>query len=93
MWNALEFFRIEALLRSKKVMEVYRRTYKKYTKTNRTTDKLFMDFAVHDGWNVLNGSHHQLISIEPIVIHHLFNCPACVSADLMRVIAGNPKTI
>ncbi len=92
-WNALEFFRIEALLRSKKVMEVYRRTYKKYTKTNRTIDALFLDFAVMDGWNVLNGSHHKLISIEPIGIHHLFYTPDCGIRDLRWVIAGRPKTI
>jgi len=92
-WEALEFFRIEALLRSKKVMEVYRRTYKKDTKTNRTPDNLFMDFAVKDGWNVLNGSHHKLISIEPIGIHHLFYTPDCGIRDLRWVIAGRPKTI
>jgi len=93
MWNALEFFRIEALLRSKKVMEVYRRTYKKYIKTDRTTDKLFIDFAVFDGWNVLNGSHHKLITIEPIGIHQLFYTPDCGIEDLRWGIVEYSKTI
>jgi len=101
-WEALEFFRIEALLRSKKVMEVYRRTYKKYIKTNRTTDKLFAsttdklftDFAVHDGWKVLNGSHHKLICIEPIEQfsrHHLFFTPDCGISDLRWAIVERSK--
>lgn len=53
--KALEFLRIEALLRSKAVWELYR------SDKQRTGTILKDNYAVADGWNILLGAHHRLI--------------------------------
>lgn len=80
-WNVLEFLRIEALLRSPQVMELFKRNSEyheemqkyltleesgqaitSYPSTLALKDKLFLDYKVVDGWQVLAGSHHRLLS-------------------------------
>jgi len=51
----LEFFRIEALLRSKAVHQLY--TQRKMNPKSQT-DEFTSRHAVHIGWNALTGAHH-----------------------------------
>jgi len=58
-WEVLEFFRIEALLRSSEVMTLYKKKPRKpCPDSTRISDSLLMNFAVPFGWNVLEGFHH-----------------------------------
>ena len=62
----LEFFRIEALLRSPAVMELY----KTGRKDDYARDTLGSTYSVEDGWDVLNGTHHDYLRpLEPDKFH------------------------
>ena len=55
----LEFFRIEALLRSKTVIDLYRMTHKRSNKKKNQTNTLMDTYKVVGGWRVLDGVHHR----------------------------------
>ena len=57
-WNVVEFFRIEVLLRSDEVMELYRT---RMTKSGVSTD--IMTGYGFD-WHVLHGTHHRYLDPE-----------------------------
>jgi len=58
-WEVLEFFRIEALLRSAEVMTLYqKKPPNPCPDSTLLSDSLWMNFAVPFGWNVLEGFHH-----------------------------------
>jgi len=57
-WLVQEFIRIEALLRSSKVMKLYTQTFASTKKGDLTTDTLYRDYSVIQGWEVLEGQHH-----------------------------------
>ena len=59
-WDVQEFFRVEALLRSKTVMDLYRDTFSSPKKRIQPTDSLYMRYLVFPGWLVLKGHHHSL---------------------------------
>lgn len=55
-WCALEFFRIEALLRSPEVWALYERD-------RQRTGRTLMDrYAVAEGWKILDGAHHAWLT-------------------------------
>lgn len=60
-WMVQEFIRIEALLRSPKVMKLYTQTFGNTKKGDQTTDTLYRHYRVIQGWKVLKGHHHQLL--------------------------------
>jgi|APIni6443716594_1056825.scaffolds.fasta_scaffold3686889_1 hypothetical protein len=55
-WRVLEFFRVEALLRSQKVMDLY--------KDNGTDEQFRSLYKVEKGWEVLRGAHHVYLSLD-----------------------------
>ena len=77
-WDILEFLRIEALLRSPKIRELFNanaeyhaemekfqgQNISSYPNTLHMKDKLYLEYQVVDGWRVLAGSHHRLLSLE-----------------------------
>jgi hypothetical protein len=60
-WMALEFFRIEALLRAEKVWKLCEKHLPSYKFGDASTDKLFLEYGVVTGWQVLAQAHHFLI--------------------------------
>lgn len=68
-WDVQEFFRIEALLRSLKVMELYEKTHSNSMKGS--SDSLYMNYRVYPGWNVLESSHHYLLDITRPGVNNL----------------------
>jgi len=60
-WFVQEFFRIEALLRSPKVMKLYTKTYSISKKRKSTTDCLYENYLVNPGWSALTGFHHAYL--------------------------------
>ncbi len=65
--NVLEFFRVEALLRSKPVMQLYQREGRS-SKSDRTLQT--RPYSLYYGWRVLNGKHHHLLVPEPSLSLH-----------------------
>lgn len=63
-WEGLEFLRIEALLRSESVAQLYRDTYSKWNKDDTFTDSLFIEHSVIWGWHVLEGVHQVYLHPE-----------------------------
>jgi hypothetical protein len=62
--QVLEFFRIEALLRSSKVHAWYGKCYIERDDDSDSEDFLFTHHQVMGGWKVLDGAHHYLLK-EP----------------------------
>jgi len=60
-WDVLEFFRIEALLRSQRVMKLYKQSYASWNKKDLHTDELLTTYGVWGGWQVLEGTHHYFL--------------------------------
>jgi len=102
-WNVLEFLRIEALLRSPQIMELYeenldffeeldkcRETSKQGTITIPPTlllkDKLFTDYRVNGGWQVLAGFHHRLLKPSLMVLHFKNQVDSGEHAELQAAI-------
>ncbi len=56
-WYVLEFFRIEALLRSKTVMDLYQKTFKSWNRLDHNTDTFMATYKVVGGWKVFEGVH------------------------------------
>lgn len=57
-WYLCEFFRIEALLRSEKVWELYQQR----GQPDFLPDNLTNEYAVEDGWGILEGQHHKYLA-------------------------------
>ncbi len=60
-WDVQELFRVEALLRSKTVMDLYRQSFSSSQKRSQLTDSLYVHYSVFPGWWVLKGRHHYLM--------------------------------
>lgn len=54
-----DFIRIECLMRSEKVFDLYKR--RKQQLNPGELDELQSHYAVQDGWGVLEGAHHRLL--------------------------------
>lgn len=68
-WEAMEFFRIEALLRSHTIWEKYRRwnNLSPAERADPYNDPLSVEYHVESGWKVLEGTHHRYLRAhEPI---------------------------
>ena len=61
-WDCLEFFRIEALLRSAKLAKVFRATYQ--IGKDKVGARLREEFSIYKGWRILQGGHHSLLGIR-----------------------------
>src|SRR5262245_10369759 len=59
--DVLEFFRVEALLRSERVMQLYEQTIENLDYNDPRTDTLLMKYAVYGGWSVVYGEHHCIL--------------------------------
>ena len=59
----LEFFRIEALLRSPTVIKLYETTFSSWDRSSKEnhhrTDTLRNKYNIIGGWQVLDGVHHE----------------------------------
>jgi hypothetical protein len=64
-WEVQEFFRIESLLRSSEVIQLYKKTYSPAEKGHALTDSLYIKYRVVPGWLVLRGYHHSLMREYP----------------------------
>ncbi|MDR4470335.1 MAG: hypothetical protein MRJ68_18895 [Nitrospira sp.] len=56
-WFVLEFFRIEALLRSKTVMNLHRTTFHSWNIKDNNTDTFMAAYKVVGGWRALDREH------------------------------------
>ena len=61
-WDCLEFFRIEALLRSAKLASIFSDTYQ--IGKDKFGARLMEEFSISKGWRILQGGHHSLLGIH-----------------------------
>lgn len=57
--DVLEFLRIEALLRSKSLMELYEATFG--SKPTKNDEAIVIEQGIIFGWGILKGEHHSLL--------------------------------
>jgi hypothetical protein len=71
-WQALEFFRIEALLRSPAVHQLYREAQRhgKTTSSGVKKDDFFLFSLYGISWGILKGEHHLLLRPDPAPFRH-----------------------
>jgi len=72
-----EFCRIEALLRSKKVANLYEETFLNKKPGNLQTDSLYLNYLVFPGWAVLNGCHHDFLTNDQMLQFMMKDQPYC----------------
>lgn len=60
LWEAMEFFHVEALLRSPKIWEKFEswQNLSQDEKADSDNDVLSMEYGIENGWKVLEGTHH-----------------------------------
>lgn len=68
-WYVLEFFRIEALLRSDTVEALYQKTFNSWNREDLESDPLTLKYNVIGGWRVLEGVHHTFHLYQDKSIH------------------------
>lgn len=61
LWCALEFLRVEALLRSNEVCRLYEETFSQWNDEDQLSDSLFLKHGVFWGWHVLEAAHHSYL--------------------------------
>jgi len=60
-WYVLEFLRIEALLRSDDVCQLYKDTFAQWNDENQFSDTMFIEHGVFWGWHILDAAHHAYL--------------------------------